>query len=123
MRFAEDDIAGQFRIRAYAAGQITVNDEVLTRSLVVSADTLIRDWAPQSFEELTPEHLHAATQTDPEILLLGTGARQRLPHPRLIADLQARGIGVEAMDTASACRTYNILMGESRRVVAALLMI
>jgi len=123
MRFAEDDIAGQFQIRAYAPGQITVNDEVLTRSLVISADQLIRDWAPQAFEELTLEHLRAATMLEPEILLLGTGARQRLPHPRLIADLQARGTGVEVMDTASACRTYNILMGEYRRVVAALLMI
>lgn len=123
MRFAEDDIAGQYQIRAYAAGQVTVNDEVLTRSLVVSADHLIRDWTPQAFEELTAEHLHAATMLDPEILLLGTGARQQLPNPRLIADLQARGIGVEVMDTASACRTYNILMGESRRVVAALLML
>lgn len=123
MRFAEDDNAGQYRIRAYAVGQVTVNDEVLTRSLVVSAEHLIRDWAPQSFEDLNAEHLHAATLLDPEILLIGTGARQRLPHPRLLADLQARGIGVEVMDTASACRTYNILSGESRRVVAALLMI
>ncbi|MFN2309794.1 MAG: Mth938-like domain-containing protein [Gammaproteobacteria bacterium] len=123
MRFAEDATTGRFLIRAYGPGQITVNDEVLTRSLIISVERLIRDWAPQGFEELTAEHLRAATALDPEILLLGTGARQRLLHPRLIADLQGQGIGVEVMDTASACRTYNILAGESRRVSAALLMI
>lgn len=123
MRFAEDDTEGQYRIRAYAPGQLTVNDEVLTRSLVISTDRLIRDWPPQRLEDLTPAHLQTAVDMHPEILILGTGTQMRFPHPRLIADLQARGIGVEIMDTAAACRTYNVLASESRPVVAALLML
>ena len=123
MRFAEDDNTGQFQIRAYSAGQVTVNDEVLTQSLILTAETLLRDWPPQRFEDLTADHLQAAVELDPEILILGTGARIRFPHPRITAELQARGIGVEVMDTAAACRTYNVLVGEQRRVAAALLMI
>ena len=123
MRFAEDDNTGQFQIRAYGVGQITVNDEVLTQSLILSAETLLRDWPPQRFEDITAEHLRAAVELNPEILILGTGARIRFPHPRITAELQARGIGVEIMDTAAACRTYNVLVGERRRVAAALLMI
>ncbi len=123
MRFAEDDKDGLYRVRAYAPGQVTVNDEVLTHSLVVSSDKLIRDWPPQSIEELAPAHLQAAVDLQPEVLILGTGANLRFPHPSLIADLQAQGIGVEVMDTAAACRTYNVLVNEQRRVAAAVFMI
>ena len=123
MRFAEDDNTGQFQIRAYGAGRITVNDEVLTQSLILSAETLLRDWPPQRFEDITAEHLRAAVELNPEILILGTGAQIRFPNPGITAELQARGIGVEIMDTAAACRTYNVLVGERRRVAAALLMI
>lgn len=123
MRFAEDDKDGRYRIRAYASGQLTVNDEVLTHSLVVSSDKLIRDWPPQSIEELAPAHLQVAVDLQPEILILGTGANLCFPHPSLIADLQAQGIGVEVMDTAAACRTYNVLVSEQRRVAAAVFMI
>ena len=123
MRFAEDDNTGQFQIRAYGVGQITVNDEVLTHSLILSAETLLRDWPPQRFEDITAEHLRAAVELNPEIIILGTGAQIRFPNPGITAALQARGIGVEIMDTAAACRTYNVLVGERRRVAAALLMI
>lgn len=123
MRFAEDDNPGQYQIRAYSVGQVSVNDEVLTRSLVVSADRLVRDWPPQRLEDITHEHLRIAAELQPEILIIGTGARMRFPHPGLIVPLQAQGIGVEVMDTAAACRTFNILIGEQRRVAAALLMI
>ena len=123
MRFAEDITDAQFLIRAYAPGQVTVNVEVLTRSLIVSPEQLIRDWPPQLYEEITAHHLHAATTLQPEVLLLGTGAHLRFPHPSLLAELHTQGIGVEVMDTAAACRTYNILVSEGRRVAAALLMI
>ena len=123
MRFAEDDNPGRYQIRSYSAGEIAVNDERLTRSLVVSAARLIRDWPPQRFEDITREDLGIAAGLDPEILILGTGARVRFPHPSLVAGLQAQGIGVEVMDTAAACRTYNVLASEQRHVVAALLMI
>lgn len=123
MRFAEDDHTGRYRIQAYASGQVTVNHEALTGSLIVSPDRLIRDWPPQVFEDLTAAHLALALSLEPEILILGTGDRLRFPHPRLTGEIQRRGVGVEVMDTAAACRTYNILLGEQRRVAAALLMI
>jgi uncharacterized protein len=123
MRFAEDINDAQFLIRAYGSGQVTVNEEILTRSLVISPEHLIRDWPPQCLSELTREHLDIATALNPEILIIGTGAHLRFPHPSLLARLQAHGIGVEVMDTPAACRTYNILVSEGRRVAAALLMI
>ena len=123
MRFAEDINDAQFLIRAYAPGQVTVNDEVLTRSLIVSPEHLIRDWPPQCYDEINAHHLNAATALQPEVLLLGTGAQLRFPHPSLLAELHPQGIGGEVMDTAAACRTYNILVSEGRRVAAALLMI
>ena len=123
MRFAEDDNTVQYQIRAYAEGRITVNDAVLTRSLVIRSDALITDWPPQRFEELEAAHLLAAVEPAPEILILGTGASQRFPAPALLAPLHARGIGVEVMDTAAACRTYNVLAAEGRAVAAALMMI
>lgn len=121
MRFAEDINDAQFMIRAYGPGQVTVNDEVLTCSLVISPGNLIRDWPPHCLTELTAEHLRIAIAHQPEILILGTGAQLRFPHPSLIAELQAQGIGVEVMDTPAACRTYNILVGEQRQVTAALM--
>lgn len=123
MRFAEDDNTGRYRIQAYASGQVTVNHETLRHSLIVSPDRLIRDWPPQAFEDLSAAHLALALALEPEILILGTGAQLHFPHPRLTGEIQRRGIGVEVMDTPAACRTYNILLGEQRRVAAALLMI
>lgn len=122
MRFAEDTNDAQFLIRAYGPGQVTVNEDVLTRSLVISSEHLIRDWPPQCLAELTADHLATAIAHKPEILIIGTGAQLRFPHASLIAQLQAQGIGVEIMDTPAACRTYNVLVSEQRRVTAALLM-
>ncbi len=123
MRFAQDDSEGRFQIQAYGPGELTVNAETLTQSLIVSPERLIRDWAPQSFDDLSREHLSVAAELRPEILILGTGARQRFPRGDVIGPLQAQGIGVEVMDTAAACRTYNVLVSERRRVAAALFMI
>ncbi len=123
MRFAEDLNDAQFLIRAYAPGQVTVNEDILTRSLVISPAHLIRDWPPQCLSELTREYFDIATALNPEVLIIGTGARLHFPHPSLLAQIQAQSIGVEVMDTPAACRTYNILVSEGRRVAAALLMI
>ena len=123
MRFTEDNNSSSYQIRAYSIGQIDVNDERLTRSLVISATKLIRDWPPQRLEDITLEHLRHAAALEPEVLILGTGSRLRFPHPRLFAELRAQRVGVEVMDTAAACRTYNVLAAERRHVVAALLMI
>ena len=110
-------------IRAYVAGQITVNQDSYTRSLVVLPGQILADWSPQTFEELTAAHLAALVPLRPELVILGTGLRQRFPRAELLAPLAEAGIGWEIMDTGAACRTYNILMGEGRHVAAALMMI
>ena len=78
-------------------------------------------WGVADFESLTATDLEALLGLQAEVVLLGTGATHRMPHPRLTAALTRAGIGVEAMDSFAACRTYNILMSEGRRVVAAIL--
>jgi uncharacterized protein len=110
-------------IRAYAPGRINVSDVMLTKSFIVASDQLIEDWPPQRFEELSVEHLKAALALDPEILIIGTGREQHFLSGEMMAVLGKGGIGVEVMDTAAACRTYNVLLSEDRKVVAALLMI
>jgi uncharacterized protein len=110
-------------IRAYAAGQITVNQDSYTRSLVVLPGQIVADWPPQTFAELTVAHLAALVPLRPELVILGTGLRQRFPRAELLAPLAEAGIGWEIMDTGAACRTYNILMGEGRHVAVALMMI
>ncbi len=112
---------GSHLIRAYAPGRVVVDDQVLERSLVVTAERLVSDWPPRSLEALEPDHLELLLELTPEVVLLGTGAAQRFPHPQLLAPLTAAGIGVEVMSTPAACRTYNILASDGRRVVAALI--
>lgn len=99
-----------------------VNRQRFERSLIVLPDKLIDDWAPHSLEELTEAHFGFLADLGAEIVLLGTGAVLRFPHPRLTVPLATRRIGFEVMDTYAAARTYNILMGEGRRVAAALLL-
>jgi uncharacterized protein len=81
----------------------------------------VTDWPASSLEELKPDHLAAIVELKPEIVLLGSGASFRFPEPSLLAPLHKAGIGVEVMDTPAACRTYNILLGEGRNVLAALI--
>lgn len=113
----------QYLISAYAPGSITVNDTRYERSLVVAPDWLIPDWGPQDSSDLAADHFAEILTHQPEILLLGTGKALRFPAPELLQPFTARQIGVEVMDTAAACRTYNILMAESRQVAAALIML
>lgn len=110
-------------IRAYAPGSINVSDTLLTKSFIVAADQLVDDWPPQEFKDLTVEHLKAALALEPEILIIGTGKEQHFLPGELMAVLSKSGMGLEVMDTAAACRTYNVLLSEDRKVVAALLMI
>jgi uncharacterized protein len=108
-------------VTAYGPGWVEVNAKRYDHALLVQPESPVVAWAPARFEDLTAEHFDAIAAHAPEVVLLGTGASQRFPHPRLTAALAARHVGVEAMDTGAACRTYNILMAEGRKVLAALL--
>ncbi len=122
MRLTDDRTGAALLVRSYGPGEVRVGDQVLRRSFLISAERLIEDWRPQTVDELTEADLEAVFALQPEIVVLGTGERQRFPEPRLLAALLARGIGCEVMDTGAACRTYNVLVSEARRAVAALLL-
>jgi uncharacterized protein len=105
----------------YGAGHVIVNHRRYEHSLIVLPDRIIENWDANAFEDLTVEHFDFVMSLHPEMVLFGTGATLRFPHPRLTRSLIHAGIGVEVMDTAAACRTYNILTAEGRQVAAALL--
>jgi uncharacterized protein len=107
---------------AHGEGYVAVSGERFEHPIVVTPEQVLTDWRPQGFDALDETHFAYFLALKPEILLLGTGAQQRFPHPRLYHALSAVGIGVEFMNTAAACRTYNILMAEDRKVVAAILL-
>lgn len=121
MRFSEALSSGGFSIRAYAPGLIQVGERRFEQSLVVMPHRLLEDWPPRRPQDLTPEHLDLVLELEPEIILLGTGASLVFPDPACQARAARLRVGVEVMDTGAACRTYNILMAEGRRVAAALL--
>ena len=106
---------------AHGADHVVVSGERFSSSIVVMASEVRSDWNATRFEELSEAHFNYFLALQPEILLLGTGARQRFPHPRLYRMLTDAGIGLECMDTPAACRTYNILVAEDRKVVAGIL--
>lgn len=106
---------------AHGTNYVMVNDDRFTSSIVVSADQVRLDWTVAHFDELNEAHFAYLAALKPDVLLLGTGAKQYFPHPRLFRALTEAGIGLECMDTPAACRTYNILVAEDRKVIAAIL--
>jgi uncharacterized protein len=104
----------------YGEGYVMLNGQRRDSSLVVLRDREL-PWEPGGFESLRAEDFATLAALEVEIVVLGTGARQRFPHPRLTAPLARARVGLEVMDTQAACRTYNILVAEERRVAAALL--
>lgn len=121
MILTEDKGIGDYHIRAYEAGAITVNEITYRKSLIVSPFRLIVDWPPQSLNELNEAHLQAILDLTPKIVIIGTGRHFALPPTEKLAAFYEGRIGVECMDTGAACRTYTALMSEGRHVVAALL--
>ena len=105
----------------YGEGFVQLNGERRESSLLVLPERVM-DWPPASFEALAEAHFALIAELQPEVVLLGTGARLRFPHPRLTASLARAGIGLEVMDAHAACRTYNILVAEERVVAAALVL-
>jgi uncharacterized protein len=103
-------------------GWVRVGSDEHRESLVIAPDAIVKPWATEGFEALTEADFQRIRALSPEIVLFGTGVRQRFPHPRLYRSLTDAGIGVEVMDSAAAARTYNIIAAEGRRVVAAILL-
>jgi uncharacterized protein len=102
-------------------GWVRVGTAEYRANIVLLPDAVIEGWAPAGFDMLGESDFAALLAHTPEMVLLGTGDRQRFPHPRLLQALAAARVGVEVMDTRAACRTFNILVAEDRRVAAALI--
>jgi uncharacterized protein len=109
-------------IRGYSSQEIRIGEHRLHASCIVTADALISDWEPASFAELTPAHMESILALQPELVLLGTGPTQRFPPAAIRSVFTTRGVGLEVMDLGAACRTFNILVQEERKVAAALLL-
>ena len=121
MKFQIDAPAGLNVVRGYAAGNLRVGEEVFTTSVILTPTALIAPWRPATADDLAPEDLQPLLDLEPEVVLLGTGASQQFPDPRVLRVLYERGVGVEVMDTSAACRTFNVLVAEGRSVAAALI--
>jgi uncharacterized protein len=120
MKFTLEGSSGVNVVRSYSAEEIRIGEHSIRSSCVVTADTLISNWPPATLDDLRINHLEPIFELRPELVLLGTGARLRFAPADIRAAFGARGIGVESMDLGAACRTFNILVQEERRVAAAL---
>ena len=120
MRFTADSAQGNV-IRSYQPGEIRLADRTLSAHAIISRDDVIADWQPPRIEELSIADFDAALELSPDIILFGTGVRQIFPDMRVMTDIMRAGVAIEIMETHAACRTFNVLIGENRSVVAALL--
>jgi uncharacterized protein len=108
-------------VTGYGPGWIALNGEKFQHSLLITSTGLCQDLACQRFEDLGPSHFSKLAELPVEMVIFGSGSRLRFPLPAWLAPLMAKRMGLETMDTAAACRTYNILAGEGRPVAAVLL--
>ena len=121
MKLQADRIEGQNAIARHGPDGVLVNGIEYRRSVVVPWTGAVAPWAVERFEALTAEHFTQLLALAPELVIFGSGTKIRFVRPALLRPLIERRIGVETMDTAAACRTYNVLLAEGRSVVAALL--
>lgn len=111
---------GQNLFTGYGADYVEINNKQYMSNVIVTPNE-IRTWDATTFDTLVPAHFEPLLALQPEVVILGTGAVLRFPHPRLTLALTNARMGIEVMDTPAACRTYTILLTEGRRVIAALL--
>jgi uncharacterized protein len=111
------------RIDSYEKGLITIKGESYTSSLIVTPSQLITNWAPKSCSDIALQHLSQITSLKPEIILIGTGQHSIFPSQELLLPIVEMNIGLEIMDTGAACRCYNLLMNEGRKIAAGLILI
>jgi uncharacterized protein len=121
MKLHSDSTQQYQTVTGYDASGVEINAQRFDYSLIVMPETPPRPWTVARFEDLEAAHFEQIALDSPDVVILGTGERQRFVHPRLIAALSSRHIGVESMDSQAACRTYNVLMGEGRKVTLALI--
>jgi len=121
MKFTQQRQEGINLIRRYGADFISIGEQEIHTSCIVGANSL-DVWSPRSVDELAAEHLAPLFAMKPEVVVLSTGPRQTFPRAALRAEFATRRIGLEVMEIGAACRTYNVLVGEERRALAAILL-
>jgi uncharacterized protein len=122
MRFTQDLSSNVNVVRGYGRGELRINDQLYHETLIVSPSDIRPEPALTDVTALDDEHIAHILALKPEVVLLGTGQRQVFPNVSVGARFLKEGIGFEVMDTGAACRTFNVLVGEQRRVVALLLL-
>jgi uncharacterized protein len=120
MRFTQDSTSGINVIRSYAPRELRVNEETYRDTVILDASTVLTEPNVRQLDEIGGIETARILALQPELVLLGTGARQVFPAAAFGAQFLRQGIGFEVMDTGAACRTFNVLVGEQRRVVALL---
>jgi uncharacterized protein len=121
MRFIREATSAINIVRAHGGGELRINDTVYRGAVIMSATVLHHEPGILDLQSLLAIDAARIMALEPEVLLLGTGAQQTFPPASFSARYLSGGIGFEAMNTGAACRTYNVLVGEQRRVVAMLL--
>jgi uncharacterized protein len=122
VKLQPDRADGVNLVRAYEPGRILVNADTYAQSIIVPPTGDVISWACARLEDLSLADFEQLASLKPEVVIFGSGARLRFPPPALLRPLMAARIGIETMDTAAACRTYNILVAEGRQATAALIM-
>lgn len=122
MDLSLDRPEGYLFIRRVGERSVTVVDRELTASFLLAPDRAVEAWPVADVDDLDEGAGEAVRALEPEVVLLGTGARQRFPSAAFMAGFLRKGIGIEVMDNAAAARTYDLLAGEGRRVVAAFIL-
>ncbi len=120
MRFSLENSTHVNTVRAYSPHELRIGETVVRASCILTAERLITEWEPAHFEALEAAHLEPIFALEPQLVLIGTGAQQRFAPAPIRSAFSTRGVGLEVMDLGAACRTFNILVQEDRRVAAAL---
>lgn len=122
MQLSHDRPEGYFFIRAIRSDAVVVIDRELRSSFLIAPDRVIETWSVASIDDLDAAAVQGILDQEPEVAILGTGSRQQFPEKTILLPLLRQGIGVEVMDNSAAGRTYNLLAGEGRKVVAAFIL-
>ncbi len=122
MKFAEENQDDGYVITAYGENTVSVNGKLFEKSLILATTQFSENWAVSGIDQLATDHIDQVLSFNPELIIIGTGNKLVFPPVEIYAAIIKRGIGVDFMDTHAAYRTYNILMGEGRDVVAGLIL-
>lgn len=121
MKFSEADSGDGHLIQEYEPGRILIDGKSHRKGLILTPGRILAGWGPADPADLSEDHIQALVELDPQVIVIGTGQRQVFPDPAVYAAAMRCGVGVEIMDTGAACRTYNIVMAEGRRIAAGLI--